>query len=64
MKILKGDKFVCIKKVVMNTKKITYKKGFVYISEIDECITNDNLDTDHKWSSQKQLKQHFVKLKK
>ena len=65
MKIKKGDKFVCIKKVVMNNdwKDISYKKGFIYISEIEGCITNDKLNTGHRWSRYTQSKKYFVKLK-
>ena len=63
MKIKKGDIFLCIKKVKMlDTKEITYKKGCIYRSEIDCCITNEKLNTRHYWT--KEAKKHFVKIKK
>ena len=62
MKIKKGDMFLCIKKVKMSgTKEITYKKGYIYRSEIDCCITNEKLNTSHCWD--KEAKKHFVKIK-
>jgi len=61
MKIKKGDMFLCIKKVKMlDTKDITYKKGYIYRSEIDCCITNEKLDTNHYWDKPKK---YFVKIK-
>ena len=62
MKIKKGDMFLCIKKVKMlDTKDIRYKKGYIYRSEIDCCITNEKLNTRHYWD--KEAKKYFVKIK-
>ena len=64
MKIKKGDMFLCIKKVKMSiTKDITYKKGYIYRSEIDCCITNEKLDKNHYWARSIETKKHFVKIK-
>ena len=65
MKIKKGDRFVCIKNVIMNKdlKDIAYRKGYVYVSQINGCITNDKLITGHGWSKYSQPKRYFVKLK-
>ena len=64
MKIKKGDMFLCIKKVKMSgTKDITYKKGYIYRSEIDCCITNEKLNASHYWTLCSKPKKHFVKIK-
>lgn len=63
MRIKKGNEFVCIKKVVMKVSKVTeYKKGFVYISELDDCITNESGDKNHNWNFKGNIK-YFVKIK-
>ena len=64
MKIKKGNEFVCIKKVVIKCfDKITeYKKGFIYISEKDNCITNESGDINHYWNFKVNTK-YFVKIK-
>lgn len=49
--IKKGDRFVCIKNVVMNDGDIAYLKGEEYISECDGCITNRNEQKNHTWSN-------------
>jgi hypothetical protein len=65
MKIKIGDKFVCIKKVVMNKdlKDIAYRKGLIYHCEIGRCITDDELNKGHGWSRDVEVKKYFVKLK-
>ena len=64
MKIKKGDLFLCVKKVKMlDTKEITYKKGYIYRSEIDCCITNEKLNASHYWTLCSKPKKHFVKIK-
>ncbi len=61
--IRQGDKFVCIKKVVMRgTHKIEFKKGYIYTSHKDNCITNESGEFEHYWNTKKNSK-HFVKLK-
>jgi hypothetical protein len=63
MKIKKGNEFVCIKKVIMKFSKITeYKKGFIYISEKDDCITNESGDKNHQWDVKYNIR-YFVKIK-
>lgn len=64
-KLKVGDRFVCIKKVVMNgSKKIVYRKGYIYTSEIKNCITNDFKELDHSWISyDAETKEHFLKIK-
>jgi hypothetical protein len=62
--IRKGDEFVCIKKVVMMLldKTTEYRKGFIYISEKDNCITNESGDKNHHWNFKANSK-YFVKIK-
>lgn len=49
-KICKCDKFECIQDVVMDDGSVAYRKGKVYNSERDGCITDDEHDTNHGWS--------------
>ena len=51
MKIEKGNKFLCIKDVVMSDGDIAYKKGEVYRSERDGCITDIQGVMVHIWTS-------------
>ena len=63
MKIKKGNSFVCIKRVVMDNNDVSYKKGFIYHSESNNCITNITHNVDHRWTKSAEIKNHFVKLK-
>lgn len=49
MKIKKGQKFRCIKKVVMENGEIAYIKGKIYKSEHDTCITDEEPEIGHQW---------------
>lgn len=62
MIIKKGDKFKCIKDVIMDNDPddIAYTKGKIYISESDECITDNQGDVSHGWNNES--KQYFIKL--
>ena len=65
MIIKKGDKFECIKDVIMdnNPKDIAYTSGKIYISELDECIKDDQNKVNHYWSNE-ESEQYFIKLPK
>lgn len=65
MIIKKGDKFECIKDVIMdnNPKDIAYTSGKIYISKLDECITDDQNKVNHYWSNE-ESEQYFIKLPK
>lgn len=65
MIIKKGDKFKCIKDVIMdnNPKDIAYTSGKIYISELDKCITDDQNKVNHYWSNE-ESEQYFIKLPK
>lgn len=61
MEIKKGQRFYCKEDVVMSNgeHKITYIKGNYYISEKDNCITNEQGDKLHRWSSPHELSKYF-----
>lgn len=65
MIIKKGDKFECIKDVIMdnNPKDIAYTSGKIYISELDGHITDDQNKVNHYWSNE-ESEQYFIKLPK
>jgi hypothetical protein len=65
MIIKKGDKFECIKDVIMdnNPKDIAYTSGKIYISELDGYITDDQNKVNHYWSNE-ESEQYFIKLPK
>lgn len=65
MIIKKGDKFECIKDVIMdnNPKDIAYTSGKIYISELDEYITDNQNKVNHYWSNE-ESEQYFIKLPK
>lgn len=52
LKIRKGDRFVCVKSVVMEDGEIAYNEGFVYTSERDGCITDAKGIKDHYWAEE------------
>jgi hypothetical protein len=47
--VRKNDKFLCINDVVMDDDTIAYRKGIVYKSEKNKCITDDDGDYLHSW---------------
>lgn len=51
MKIEKGNKFLCTKDVIMFDGDIAYKKGEIYQSVLDGCITDIQGDMGHRWTS-------------
>lgn len=64
MKINKGDKFLCIKDVVMKrSKEVAYSRGNVYISEQDGCITNNGEEEYHSWRGVEDVQSYFKPLR-
>lgn len=45
----KGEKYKCIKTVVMDDGEIAYIKGKTYPCEQDGCITDEQGDEEHNW---------------
>jgi len=59
-----GDTFVCIKTVKMiGSKQVVYRKGYLYKSEKDKCITNDLKEKNHSWSEEYKMSKFFLKIK-
>lgn len=50
MDIKRGDKFLCINTVIMDSGNTAYKSGYIYTSNADGCITDINGDMYHHWS--------------
>lgn len=50
MDIKRGDKFLCINTVIMDSGNTAYKSGYIYTSNADGCITDINGDIYHYWS--------------
>lgn len=48
--INEGDKFECIKDAVMDDGVTAYIKGRIYISERNDCITNEQNMKEHYWA--------------
>jgi hypothetical protein len=62
--IKKGDSFVCIQDVIMEDDSLVYKKGSIYTSEKDGCITDEDDDINHHWNDANYIRLHFVKIEK
>lgn len=70
--IKKGDKFKCIKDVIMDDdpNDIVYHAGGIYISELDGCITDEKRVKTHYWNEcgytveGNALKDYFVRVPK
>lgn len=45
--IKKGDKFLCTKDYVMDDQTIAYYEGKEYLSEYDNCLTDEGGDDYH-----------------
>ena len=59
--IKKGDKFECIKPVIMdgNPEDVAYTEGELYTSDFDNCITDNQGNKSHYWSDKKELTIYF-----
>ena len=58
-KIKKGDKYLCLSDYIMNDDTIAYTEGKTYLSEIDGCITDNDLDDNHGMSDQDDFFEFF-----
>lgn len=60
MKVEKGNKYYCIKDVFMTSNgKHEYKLGKVYISERDNCITDESKNKSHSMGEENWAEIHF-----
>lgn len=62
--IQRGDKFLCIKDVIMNNKpdEIAYFQGEIYLSENEGCITDEYGDKSHWWVKEEEINSYFKKI--
>jgi hypothetical protein len=44
-----GFRFLCISEVVFGLCDVKYRKGKIYKSEIEGCITNEDGEKNHEW---------------
>lgn len=58
--IIKDESYICIKTVYMdgNPKDIAYKKGKIYVSDVNGSLKDENGDT-HYWDNVKELSEYF-----
>lgn len=47
--IRRGEKFECIKDVIMDDGDLAYMNGEIYLSEANDCITDAQGNTKHQW---------------
>lgn len=55
----KGEKYKCIKTVVMTDRSIAYIEGKTYPCEEDNCLTNEQGEETHDWRVY-YWQEHFV----
>ena len=60
--IIKGESYICIKTVYVdgNPKDITYKKGNIYVSDVNGSLKDEDGST-HYWNSIKEFNKYFKK---
>ena len=58
-KIKKGDRFLCLENYVMDDDRVAYTKGLVYLSELDNRITDDDFDVMHEMNGQDDFFEYF-----
>lgn len=56
-----GEWWECIEDVVMNTSETTFIKGKKYLCESDNCLTNEDGDTNHCMGDLEFTNKHFIK---
>ena len=59
-KIKEYDKFLCIQDYVMyDTEEAAYTEGKEYLSEAEDCITDNETDVYHQMDGQDDFFEHF-----
>jgi dUTP pyrophosphatase len=61
-KIKKGDKFLCLQDYIMDEGHVAYQKGKIYISQKDNCITDEQRDEDHSMIGELDFFYYFEEL--
>ncbi len=62
--IKKGDRFKCIKTFKMEDGEKSYVRGKEYLSELGNCITDDQHDVYHNMAEIKEFFEYFKLLVK
>lgn len=57
-----GDRFLCIKDVVMDNGEKAYVKGKTYVSDMVNCITDESGCINHYWGCLNDIIENFVKV--
>src|SRR5690606_10820896 len=60
--IKRGDIYRCIKDYTMERGNVAYKKGQYYVSERDECLTDEGENAGHIMTLNNEVYEHFTKL--
>lgn len=58
----KGDKFLCKEDFVMDDGRVEYTKDKIYISEIDDCVTNNSGNVHHAHTELGNLQEYLTKI--
>ena len=61
-KIKIGDKFLCLEDYIMDDDRVAYTQGKVYKSELDNRITDNDLDIMHEMQGQDDFFEYFKLL--
>jgi len=61
-RIKQGEKFLCIKDLIMDDDTIAYTKGKVYLSEMRNCITDNEDCTLHEMQDMDDFFEHFERV--
>ena len=61
-KIKAGERFLCLMDFLMNNGRIAYLKGKIYISEQDNCITDNNGDYFHVMNGLDEFMEYFERV--
>jgi len=62
MNINKGDTFLCIKDFYMNDDTLTFKKGKFYVSQRNNCITNNYGNKGHIMNQFEPFSEYFINV--
>lgn len=57
--IKKGETYLCIKDYVMDNENIDYSEGYIYISEKDGCLTDNENIIEHWMDVESDFHEHF-----
>lgn len=62
MRVKEGKQYLCTKSVYMDDGELDYIKGKVYLSENEDCITDEQGDDFHVWEHTEHPERYFTEL--